>query len=133
MVPAGYGLQFPGGKPPSLVRAKPEEQQQQQPLQHQDKAKPRAKHVSAKLTEEERAARLEAMRQDAVAVAKDRGKRVLTAEEEERKEEAERAAISAEPATFIRDLNRKVFTEEETRLGDRMAATRHTRSRNAIE
>jgi hypothetical protein len=127
VVPAGYGLQFPGGRPPSPARERPDEAA---PAKPSDKAKARPRHVAGKLTEEERAARLEAMLVDAVAVERDRGKRVLTAEEEERKEEAERAAISAEPATFIRDLNRKVFTEEESRLGDRMAATRHTRSRN---
>ncbi len=129
VIPAGYGLLFPGGKPPSPVRVKQEPPKEAKPA---DKF-PRRRHQTTNMTEEERAARLQQMQLDAEAVGKDRGKRVLTAEEEERREEAQRAAISGEPAAFIRDLNRKVFTEEETRLADRMATTRHTRSRNEVD
>ncbi len=47
-------------------------------------------------------------------------------------EELERVAKTAtDSATFIRDLNRKVFTEDEGNLGERLQSVRHTISRNA--
>jgi hypothetical protein len=134
VVPVGYGLVFPGGKkPPSPQRERggissgskeKEKEEEEVKVKKERGAEPRKK--AKKMTAEEKNALLAQMTQDASIVQKDRGQRVEQAAEAEQQEEG---AIKSDQAQFITELNRKVFMENESTLGDRMNATRHTRQR----
>lgn len=135
VIPAGFGLQFPGGKPPAQHAADVEDRRvavsHNSNNNNKKKAPPPARR-RAPLSEQEKTALLAQMTQDAQQVEQERGRRVQTAEEIEKKEEEERLGLTGETASFIRALNREKF-EEGGKLADRMQTTRHTRMRTGPE
>lgn len=133
VVPAGYGLQFPGGKPPPPPRAAVAVTTPASTTSATttNDAKPGQRKSGARLTAEEKAERLRQMTEDAAAVEASRSKRVSTATLEEQKEEEQMQGRSEDKAKFIRDLNKQVFVEGESNLSERIQSVRHTIARSA--